>query len=49
MPFPVKALKILIHDIQTNGESATIPQADNASLEDDDGVSFFSVRFRFPY
>lgn len=42
IPFPVKALKILIREILSNGESATIPHTD-PSVDDDDGVSFFSL------
>jgi hypothetical protein len=41
VPFPVKALKILIHDLQAQGDSATI-MAQNESFDDvesDDGVS----------
>ncbi len=39
MSFPVKALKILVHDLQSGGESATFNAAGNAAdLEEDDDV-----------
>ena len=39
VPFPVKALKILIHDLQSGGESATFSAQGGApDLEDDDDV-----------
>jgi hypothetical protein len=36
VPFPVKALKILLHELQSNGEAATL--AAPPDVEDDDGV-----------
>jgi hypothetical protein len=40
--FPVKILKILLHDIQSSGDAATIT-AQNATVDvdSDDGVSTF--------
>ncbi|TEB38615.1 ARM repeat-containing protein [Coprinellus micaceus] len=41
IPFAVKALKIIIHDLQSGGESATIAAAGgfkNVDVESDDGV-----------
>ena len=41
--FPVKALKIILHDLQSGGESATVTaRGDVYDVESDDGVSFFS-------
>ena len=44
MAFPVKALKILVRELQLNGDSATITARGGAveDLESDDGVSSFS-------
>lgn len=40
IPFPVKALKLLVHDLQSDGESATITaQGDKYDIDSDDGVS----------
>lgn len=43
VPFPVKALKLLLHDLQFNGEAApfTLDKVLNhmADLQDDDDVS----------
>jgi len=37
--FPVKALKIILHDLQSGGESATVTaQGDAYDIESDDGV-----------
>jgi len=44
IPFPLKALKIILHDLQANGESATI-SARGGLLDDvdsDEGVGHFS-------
>ncbi|KAJ2969794.1 hypothetical protein NUW54_g12879 [Trametes sanguinea] len=40
VPFPVKALKLLLHELQSGGESATMGfnSADLADLDSDDGV-----------
>jgi hypothetical protein len=35
IPFPVKALKIILHDLQSGGESAVIPTP-GESVQDDD-------------
>jgi hypothetical protein len=41
IPFPVKALKLLLHDVQSGGESATITaQGDAYEVDSDDGVSW---------
>ncbi|KAL0951964.1 hypothetical protein HGRIS_008615 [Hohenbuehelia grisea] len=38
VPFPVKALKILLHDVQSGGESATITAGnDTVDIDSDDG------------
>ena len=37
VPFPVKALKLLVHDLRSGGESATIPKAEY-DVDSDDGV-----------
>ncbi|KAJ7724258.1 ARM repeat-containing protein [Mycena metata] len=38
IPFPVKALKLLLHDVQSGGESATIAaQGDSYEVDSDDG------------
>ncbi len=44
VPFPVKALKLLLHELQTNGESASMAAAPTAPLdaESDDGDSDWS-------
>ena len=40
IPFPVKALKILVHDVQSGGESATMTaHGDTHDVDSDDGVS----------
>lgn len=39
LPFPVKALKIVIRDLQSGGDSATISaQGNTFDVESDDGV-----------
>jgi hypothetical protein len=41
IPFPVKALKILVHDLRSGGESAAINgQGEDFEVDSDDGVSF---------
>lgn len=46
IPFPVKALKILLHDVQSGGESATITaQNDTYDVDSDDGVSMGARSF----
>lgn len=42
VPFPVKALKIIIHDIQSEGDSATFIAAQTKAydVESDDEVRF---------
>lgn len=47
--FPVKALKLLLHDLQTNGEAASMAAPDGASVDSDDGVSFFRPRQALSY
>jgi hypothetical protein len=37
VPFPVKALKLLVHDLRSGGDSATIPKAEY-DVDSDDGV-----------
>ena len=39
VPFPVKAIKIILHEVQSGGESATIgaSQDDGQDLDSDDG------------
>lgn len=37
VPFPLKALKLLLHDVQSGGDSATIPPPDD--VDSDDGVT----------
>jgi hypothetical protein len=41
VPFPVKALKIIIHDLQSGGDAATISAQGNTveDVDSDDGVS----------
>jgi hypothetical protein len=40
IPFPVKALKIIIHDLQSGGDSAIITaQGNTFDVDSDDGVS----------
>ena len=43
IPFPVKALKLIVNDLHSNGESATMgtitAQAGSVGAESDDGVS----------
>lgn len=44
--FPVRALKIIVHDLQSGGESATMSaQGNTFEVESDDGVrnSFLNV------
>ena len=44
--FPVKALKIILHDLQSGGESATVTaRGDVYDVESDDGVGFFFLFF----
>lgn len=39
IPFPVKALKIIINDLQSDGEAATLSAAGGAfEVDSDDGV-----------
>lgn len=39
IPFPVKALKIIIRDLQSGGDSATISaQGNTFDVDSDDGV-----------
>lgn len=45
IPFPVKALKILVHDLRTNGESAAL-NGQNFDVDSDDGVSSYSYPVR---
>ena len=46
IPFPVKALKLLLHDVQSGGESATITaQGDTFDVESDDGVTSYLPSF----
>lgn len=44
MPFPVKALKLLLHDLQSGGDAAAISAAANLGVElvdsDDDGTDW---------
>lgn len=48
VPFPVKAIKILVHEIQSGGEAASMSAfAGTGSvpeLESDDGVSFLEIK-----
>jgi hypothetical protein len=37
VPFPVKVLKLLVHDLRSGGDSATIPKAEY-DVDSDDGV-----------
>ena len=41
VPFPVKALKIILHDVHSGGEAATFAPTDNEAydVDSDDGVS----------
>jgi hypothetical protein len=41
IPFPVKTLKLLLHDVQSGGESATITAQGGSydEIDSDDGVS----------
>ncbi len=41
VPFPVKALKLLLHDLQTGGEAASMgfSAKDFSDVASDDGVS----------
>ena len=43
MPFPVKALKLLLHDLQTGGEAASMgfSAKDVSEVASDDGVRAF--------
>lgn len=47
IPFPVKAMKILVHELRSGGESAAINVQDDFEVESDDGVcgytSFSSI------
>jgi hypothetical protein len=46
IPFPVKALKILVHDLRSGGESAAInSHGEEFDAESDDGVSFSGYPF----
>ena len=38
VPFPVKALKIVVRDLLTGGESAAIGAIDDEEVASDDGV-----------
>ena len=38
--FPVKALKLLVHDLRSGGDSATIPAGEAYEVDSDDGVRF---------
>lgn len=40
IPFPVKALKLLLHDLHTGGDAAAIT-AWRGDVDTDDGVGFF--------
>lgn len=44
IPFPVKAVKILVHELRSGGESAAINAQDNFELDSDDGVCFPSFK-----
>lgn len=47
IPFPVKALKILVHDLRSGGESAAIGgQGEEFDIDSDDDVSLSIVIFR---
>ncbi|KAH7915756.1 armadillo-type protein [Hygrophoropsis aurantiaca] len=37
VPFPVKALKLLVHDLRSGGDSATIPAGEAYEVDSDDG------------
>ncbi|KAH7924492.1 ARM repeat-containing protein [Leucogyrophana mollusca] len=37
VPFPVKALKLLVHDLRSGGDSATIPAGEVYEVDSDDG------------
>ena len=39
IPFPVKALKIILHDIQSGGEAASMSAQGVFNVDSDDGVS----------
>jgi hypothetical protein len=40
IPFPLKALKMIVHDVQSGGESATVTAQGGANdVDSDDGVS----------
>jgi len=48
IPFPVKALKIILHDVQSGGEAATFSAqsgGDAFEIESDDGVSVLTSHF----
>lgn len=52
IPFPVKALKIILHDVQSGGEAASMSaQGGVFNVDSDDGVSFmvFSTLYLFSY
>lgn len=41
--FPTKALKIILHDVQSGGEAATLTaQGGNYDVDSDDGVGFLN-------
>lgn len=42
IPFPAKALKILLHDVQNSGEDATFSKEGGNDAESDDGVSLLA-------
>lgn len=46
MSFPVKALKLLLHDLQASGEHASMGYEDIGDLDSDDGVSLSTILFR---
>ena len=50
MPFPVKALKLLLHDLQTGGEAASMgfSAKDVSEVASDDGVRSFACCFPSP-
>jgi importin-9 len=50
IPFPVKALKILIHEVQSGGDSAMITAQDQqfGEVDSDDGVCLLFPLQLFP-
>lgn len=47
IPFPVKALKIIIRDLNSGGESATITaQGNTFEVESDDGVQSRHLQYK---